>query len=312
LKKLMNKVDAPEKTGESWEISAVENSLSVVANGFLNGNTIEEIAEIYMGDLLGDSVYEKFGPEFPLLIKLIDANDILSIQVHPDDKLAASRHSAYGKTEMWHIIDSDPGSSLFSGFKQEMSKESYLEAMKNGNIKDFLNEEKAGPGDTFYIPAGRVHATGAGILFAEIQQTSDITYRIYDWDRVDVNGTARDLHTDLAVDAIDYKHHADYRTHYSKNKNQANELVSSPYFTVNYFPFDQVVDFDYQSLDSFVIYICLKGACKVEFGNSGSENLQTGETILIPAALKNIRVNPSVATEILEVYINNPVTDNLS
>ncbi|MCD6346405.1 MAG: mannose-6-phosphate isomerase, partial [Bacteroidales bacterium] len=262
-----------------------------------------ELTEVYMGDLLGDSIYEKFGEEFPLLIKLIDANDILSIQVHPDDKLAKIRHNAYGKTEMWYVIASDPGSSLYCGFNQEITRESYLDTLNSGKIKAILNEEKVSAGDTFFIPAGRVHATGAGILFAEIQQTSDITYRIFDWDRVDKDGKPRDLHTDLAVDAIDYKKYPDYRTHYSKTINHANELVSCPYFTTNYLPFNQSIDLDYHDLDSFVLYICLKGECEIQFDDDKSESLQIGETVLIPATLKNIRLQTNTPTEILEVYI---------
>ncbi len=303
LKTLLNKHDAPDQTGESWEISGVQGSLSVVANGFLAGNTLQEIAEIYMGDLLGDSVYEKFGEEFPLLIKLIDANDILSIQVHPDDKLAKERHNAYGKTEMWYVIAADPGASLYCGFNQEMTRESYLEALESGKIKSILNEESVSPGDIFFIPAGRVHATGAGILFAEIQQTSDITYRIYDWDRIDKDGNARELHTDLAIDAIDYKHYPDYRTSYDKNLNQSNKIISCQYFNTNFIPFNKSMHLDYESLDSFILYICLKGKCEIHYDNEQSESLQAGETVLIPATLKSLQLRPSLPTEILEVYI---------
>ena len=303
LKNLLNKTKAPDKTGESWELSGVQGALSVVANGFLAGNSIEEISEVYMGDLLGDLVYHTYGIEFPLLIKLIDANDILSIQVHPDDELSKTRHNAYGKTEMWHVIQADPGSTLICGFNQAITRQQYLDAMAQGTIKEFLNVEQVEAGDTFFIPAGRVHATGAGILFAEIQQTSDITYRIFDWNRIDKDGKPRELHTDLAIDAIDYRNYSEYKTAYNKKINTATELANCPYFTTNLIPFDQVIDLDYHNLDSFVIYICLEGQSDIEYGAEPTESLKKGETVLIPATLKNIRLTPSRNTELLEVFI---------
>lgn len=309
LASLLNKKGVPEKTGESWEISGVQDSLSVVANGFLTGNTIQELAEVYMGDLLGDTVYEIFGEEFPLLIKLIDANDILSIQVHPDDELASKRHNAYGKTEMWYVIQADPGAELICGFNQEMTRESYLDHMENHSLETVLNKEKVKEGDCFFIPAGRVHATGAGILFAEIQQTSDITYRIFDWNRLDKDGKARELHTDLAVEAIDYKHYPNYRTKFKKLPNQSNPMVDCRYFTVNYLLLNQNIEKDYSNLDSFVLYICLKGACQIEYNDSERVSLAMGETVLIPAILKNMRLLPDKSTELLEVYLNIPTPE---
>jgi len=306
LSNLLKKPEVPEKTGESWELSGVADSVSVVADGFLAGNSIQELAEIYMGDLMGDSVYEKFGEEFPLLIKIIDANDVLSIQVHPNDELASKRHKAYGKTEMWFIIQADKDSELFTGFNRDMDKEAFLDHLDQNTLKSVLNSESVQAGDCFFIPAGRIHAAGAGILFAEIQQTSDITYRIFDWNRVDTDGKARDLHTDLAVEAIDFKHYPNYRSKYLKNQNRSNLIVDCRYFTTNYLPVQQVIDKDYSSLDSFIIYICLKGACQIEYNDSEKVNCSIGETILIPASLKNIRLIPSEATELLEVFINKP------
>ncbi len=309
LSTILNKSDVPEKSGESWELSGVADSVSVVANGFLEGNTIQELAEIYMGDLLGDSVYDKFGVEFPLLIKLIDANDVLSIQVHPDDELSAKRHNAYGKTEMWFVIQADKGSELFTGFNCEMNKEAFLDHMDQNTVESVLNREKAQAGDCFFIPAGRVHATGAGILFAEIQQTSDITYRIFDWNRVDKDGQARALHTDLSIDAIDYKHYKNYRTKYSDIQNQSNQIIDCKYFTANYLSVNEIINKDYSDLDSFIIFICLKGTCQIEYNDSDKVDCSMGETVLIPASIKDIRIIPKGSTELLEVFINSKLSD---
>lgn len=303
LNKYLNKKGVPDQTGESWEISCVEDNISIVANGPLAGNSLQELAEIFMGELLGDHIYEKFGEEFPLLIKLIDANDVLSIQVHPDDKLAGERHQAYGKTEMWYVIQADEGSSLYTGFREELDKESYLRHLRNKTIKKTLNEEPVEAGDVFFIPAGRVHATGAGILFAEIQQTSDITYRIYDWDRIDKDGKARELHTELALDAIDFKVRRDYKTNYPEVSNHANLVHSCEYFKCNMIPFDRMLERDYFENDSFVIYICLDGEFTIRVENGGITPVQKGETVLLPAVLKNIRLMPSEPCKILEVTI---------
>lgn len=205
LKTVLNKDFSPlPNAGESWEISGVEGDVSVVSNGFLEGNNLEELIEIYMGDLVGDHVYENFGIEFPLLIKFIDANDVLSIQVHPDDVLSKERHNAFGKTEMWYVIEADKGSELIVGFNQKVDKDTYIKKLEEGRLEEILNNEPVAKGSCFFIPAGRVHAIGKGILLAEIQQTSDVTYRIYDFNRTDDKGTPRELHTELAVDAIDY------------------------------------------------------------------------------------------------------------
>jgi len=303
LEKFMNKKDVPEKTGESWEISGIQDDLSVVAEGPLAGNTLQDLAEVYMGELLGDHVYDKFGHEFPLLIKLIDANDVLSIQVHPDDKLAGERHKAYGKTEMWYVIQADRGSYLYTGFKTELNRDEYLKHLENRTLKDVLNVEMVEPGDVFFIPAGRVHATGAGILFAEIQQTSDVTYRIYDWDRIDKDGKARELHTGMALDAIDFKVPNNYRTPYRKDPNKVNLVESCNYFTVNLIPFDRTIDRDYYRLDSFVIYICLEGDFTLSLEKGDKTRVGKGDTILMPATLKNVRMEPSTPVRLLEVYI---------
>lgn len=289
--------------GESWELSGVEGNVSVVENGYLAGNSLDELIEVYMGDLVGDQIFETFGNEFPLLIKFIDANDDLSIQVHPDDEMAAERHSSYGKTEMWYVMQADNGAKLQSGFNQQVDPETYLEKLQNVELTDILNFEEVTSGDVFFIPAGRVHAIGKGILLAEIQQTSDITYRIYDYGRRDNEGNLRELHTDLALDAIDYKVFPEYKTQYEPKPNESVELASCKYFTTNVLELNQVVEKDYNDLDSFVIYICLDGELVVET-ESGTEPVQKGETILIPASIENVILKPtSASVKLLEVYI---------
>lgn len=275
--------------------------VSVVANGFLAGNSLEELVEVYMGDLVGDRIYEKFGIEFPLLIKFIDANDFLSIQVHPDDSLARSRHNSYGKTEMWYIVESE-GGTLISGFNREVDRESYLKHFKGGTLKEIIQYFDVVPGDIFFMPAGRIHAVGAGVLLAEIQQTSDVTYRIYDWDRVDARGKSRELHTDLAVDAIDFNTRADSKTSYNALENSTVTAVDCPYFTTGVIRLDQPVEKDFNMIDSFVIYMCMEGAAGISYPG-GVEHLKKGDTILIPAELKNLAIIPTEPTTLLEVFI---------
>ncbi len=305
LRDVLGKKDAPDMTGESWEISGVEDNLSVVKEGFLEGNDLQELIEVYMGDLVGDSVYEKHGTEFPLLIKLIDANDVLSVQVHPDDALAASRHHAFGKTEMWHVIQADPGAVIYNGFNRAITREEFLEKVEEKKIEEILNIEPVKNGDAFFIPAGRVHATGAGILFAEIQQTSDITYRIFDWNRLEKNGRPRTLHTDLAVDAIDFKHYPSYRNDYSATSNRPSPVVTCPYFSVNLIWFNRTVERDYLDIDSFLIYICIQGSFLLNYGEENPMLVKTGHSILLPAIFKDVVLEPRGETRVLEVYIEN-------
>jgi len=293
---------ASDKAGESWELSGVEGDISVVENGFLAGNSIQELAEVYMGDLLGDKIYERFGVEFPLLIKFIDAADFLSVQVHPDDAMARERHNSYGKTEMWYIVESDKG-QLIAGFNRKLEKELYLQHFKAGSLKEILNYEDVAPGDIYFMPAGRVHAIGAGVLLAEIQQTSDVTYRIYDWDRTDEQGHPRELHTDLALDAIDFAFHSKYKTDYLPLLNSTVNAVDSPFFTTSVIQLDQPVEKDFNLIDSFVIYMCMEGAVGITYGKGEVETMKKGETVLIPAELKNLALIPTEASSLLEVYI---------
>ena len=303
LKNALNKEDAGDKTGESWEISTVKDNISVVSEGFLKGNNLQELIEVYMGDLVGDKVYEKFGLEFPLLIKFIDANDDLSIQVHPDDETAMERHNSFGKTEMWYVLEADPGAKLISGFNRELIKDEYIDALNAGRIEEILNYEEVEEGDVFFMPAGRVHAIGSGILLAEIQQTSDVTYRIYDWNRKDSEGNSRELHTDLALDVIDFEKHSEYRTPYKKALNKSVDIGKCQYFSTNLIQFDKAVEKDFNFIDSFIIYICTAGKVNILTSEDQKTDIQKGECILIPAEIKNLILIPEGKSKVLEVYV---------
>lgn len=287
--------------GESWEISGVEGSVSVVANGYLAGNNLQELTEIYMADLLGDHVYERFGCEFPLLIKFIDANDVLSVQVHPDDVTAARRHHAYGKTEMWYVIDSESDAQLFSGFNRKVTREELLQQLTNGGFAQLLHSEHVAPGDAFFIPAGRVHTIGKGILLAEIQQTSDITYRLHDWNRLDANGQPRELHTQLALDVIDYEPVVNAKIP-AQTANEA-QLIKCQYFVVNRLLLTKVRECNYDFIDSFVVYICIDGRVQVDCSGADTQTLCTGQCMLVPAEIKHIFLTPMQQSLILEVYL---------
>jgi mannose-6-phosphate isomerase len=303
LKTLLNKNYNTKNCGESWEISGVEGNISTVANGFLKGNELSELIEIYMGDLLGEKVYEKFGNEFPLLIKFIDAQDDLSIQVHPNDELSKERHNAFGKTEMWYVVDAAEGALINSGFNQPVDKTKYLEHLENENLIDILKYDEVKIGDVFFIPAGRVHAIGKGSMVTEIQQTSDVTYRIFDYNRKDDKGNLRELHTDLALDAIDFSYLPDYKTKYNAEANKSAEIVSCKYFTTNILEFDKTIEKDYFQIDSFVIYISLEGNYEIET-EAGIEKVGKGETVLIPASIDLLKLKPTNGkVKLLEVYI---------
>jgi mannose-6-phosphate isomerase len=303
LKELFNKDFSPlPNCGESWELSGVNENLSVIENGFLTGNNISELIEIYMGDLVGDKVFEKYGNEFPLLIKLLDTSSFLSIQVHPDDTYAMKHHNSSGKTEMWIVVDAEEDSEIITGFNRDVDKETYLEYLNNNKLKEILNVEKARRGDVYFIPTGRIHAIGSGITLLEIQQTSDITYRVYDWDRKDENGNYRDLHTDQALEVLDFKKYDNYKTDYQLVKNQFTELVKTPYFTTRMMEFDKVREIDYGFLDSFVIYTCLEGMCMINYPG-GVEIIQAGNVVLIPADLKSLSLTPQGNCKIVESYI---------
>jgi mannose-6-phosphate isomerase len=289
--------------GESWEISGVNNNVSVIANGPLSGMSLSELLARDKEKLVGKQVYQKFGDTFPLLIKFIDARDDLSIQVHPDDELGKKRHNSFGKTEMWYVIKAAPGAFLFTGFEKSITPETYVETVKNNTFTDTLKRYEVSEGDVFFLPAGRVHAIGAGCFIAEIQQTSDITYRIYDYNRKDANGHSRELHTELAKDAIDYKVYSSYKTDYEKNINHPVKLVSCPYFTTHLLEMELPMTRDYAALDSFVIYICLAGECTLSDDKGNSEWIRQGESILIPADTDWVTITPGENAQLLETFV---------
>jgi mannose-6-phosphate isomerase len=291
------------KIGESWEISAIADNLSVVSNGFLAGNNIEEIIEVYMGDITGDSIYEKFGNEFPLLIKFIEAREDLSIQVHPGNELARKRHNAYGKTEMWYILESEKGSKIYTGFNNGVTKETYTEAIRKGSLANLLNTEEVEAGDTFFTPAGRIHAIGAGTVLVEIQQTSDITYRIFDWNRKSTGKEKRELHTELALDAIDFNEAGKGKIRKEPESNKSVNLVNCEFFNTNLIQFNRTINREFYLNDSFVVYICTEGEFLIRWDES-SEKVIKGETVLLPAMIKEIRLEPSGEATLLETYIN--------
>jgi mannose-6-phosphate isomerase len=247
-------------------------------------------------------VYDKFGDEFPILVKVLDCNDYLSVQVHPDDEMAMERHNSRGKTEMWYIMDADPGSELICGFNRKMDKDSYINALIDKHIPEVVNREKVKKGDVFFIPAGRVHALGPGLLLAEIQETSDITYRIYDWDRIDAAGEFRELHTEQSLDAIDFEQHDNYKTEYKEKTNETVSLVNCEHFTTNILHLKVPIEKDYAELDSFVIYTCTEGAFRLESDDEKVE-VKAGEAILLPATTTKVNLYPHKETRLLEVYM---------
>ena len=293
-------IPADATIGEAWMLSGVPGSGTSVTNGFLKGNELNELVEIYMDELVGEKAFVKHKEEFPVLIKFIDANDWLSVQVHPDDTLAAKRGLKGGKTEMWYVLGCEPGAELIAGFNRKISREFYSKNIKEKTLKNILNFEPVSSGDVFYMPAGRIHALGPGILLAEIQQTSDTTYRVYDWDRVDDQGNPREMHTGLALDAIDFEVPSSYRTNYTMAKNRSVNLVQCPYFQTNILDFNLPVLKDYSELDSFVIFICTEGSAEIVYA-SGKENISKGEVILMPAILDKIALAPQPSCRIHEV-----------
>ena len=300
LKSVLNKKTNLEFVGESWEISDVENDVSIVENGFLKGQTLHDILKILKADLIGQKNYGVFKDKFPILIKFIDAKKDLSIQLHPNDELASKRHNSFGKTEMWYVMQADEGSNLIVDFNQKMDKEKYIHHLTKKTLPEVLNFESVTSGDTFFIDVGRVHAIGAGVMLAEIQQTSDVTYRLYDWDRVDGDGNSRELHVDLALDAIDFDMPKDFKVEYDKTPNKPNEMVSCPYFTTNYLKLTESKKIQ-NNYDSFLIYMCVEGNAKFE-SETFSESIETGETVLLPAAIDEFQISTS-GCKLLEVYV---------
>ena len=276
--------------GESWEVSGVTGHESVVAEGDDRGLTLPQLIDKYRGALVGDAVYEKFGTTFPLLVKLIDAKRDLSLQVHPNDELARKRHDSFGKTEMWYIIDADEGASIYAGLSQSITPADYERMVADNTIMDAVARHESNAGDLFFLPAGRIHAIGAGNLLAEIQQTSDITYRVYDFGRLDANGQPRQLHTELAKDAIDYTVYDNYKSDYKRMAEGEVELVKCQYFDVRKVVVTCACDIDSSQCDSFRIIMCLDGAVEIVDNFSNVTEMHRGETILVPAATSSLRI----------------------
>jgi mannose-6-phosphate isomerase len=289
--------------GESWEISHVKDNVSVISNGELKGKSLEFLIENYGEQLLGKKVLERFGTTFPLLIKFIDAKQPLSIQVHPDDALAWKRHQSFGKTEMWYIIRAAKDAFLYSGFARAITPEQYVQRVEDDTFIESLQKHDVQSGDVFFLPAGRVHAIGAGCFIAEIQQTSNITYRIYDYNRKDANGNTRELHTELAKDAIDYQVYPDYKLQYQPRKEEIQSLVSCPYFTTNLIEAPKGEKIMLTHTDTFSIYICMKGELTVTDSKAYSVKLKQGETVLVPAENRLTILKFKEDSQLLETYI---------
>lgn len=298
LEQVLNKPISSSITGESWEISTVENDVSVIANGNFKGQNLNEIIANHPKAILGEKVYNQFGAQFPLLFKYLDAREDLSIQVHPNDELAKARHNSFGKTEMWYVMQADTDARLIVGFKEKSSKEEYKRQLENKSLLTILDTKKVNKGDVFFLNTGTVHAIGAGTLIAEIQQTSDITYRLYDFDRVDANGNTRELHVDLALDAINYDVVNAERS-YLKKVNEANEVASCPYFTTNFIPLDGTVAAQINQ-DSFKVYMCVEGEFELTLQDE-KYRYSIGDTVLIPAQMESYQLIGKAS--ILEIYI---------
>ncbi len=288
-------------TGESWEISTVKGDVSIVANGDLAGSSLQDLIDANAKAILGNSVVERFGNEFPILIKFIDAKQDLSIQLHPNDELAKARHNSFGKTEMWYIMDADADADLIVGFNKNVTKKEYQRSIENDTLLDLLNYEKVKEGDAFFINTGKIHAIGAGVMLAEIQQTSDVTYRIFDFNRRDKEGNLRELHTDMALDAIDYQRKDDFKINYSKTSNVVHPMVDCPYFKTNYIHLTENLEQDISKRDSFTIYMCVNGKVTV-VNNFGEATIKKGETVLVAANSTRILLKTNNAT-LLEVTI---------
>lgn len=299
LKSVLNKPITSDITGESWELSTVEGDISIVANGDYKGKSLTALIDANPNELLGTAVYARFGNQFPLLFKYLDAREDLSIQVHPNDELAKQRHNSFGKTEMWYVLQADTDARIIVGFKDDSSSEEYVKHLEDDTLVSLLDGVKTNPGDVFFLETGTVHAIGAGILIAEIQQTSDITYRLYDFNRKDAQGNTRELHIDLALEAINYNKVDTYKT-YTKDVNKSNNIVDCPYFTTNYIPLEGEITIN-KTGDSFTVYMCVEGSFELEYNNQKTK-YKKGDTVLIPAALNTFSINGKAS--ILEIYIS--------
>ena len=303
IKSILGKDASPlPNCGETWELSAVDGNISLVDSGHLKGTKLTDLLDSYGPQIVGNRIYKEYGNDFPLLIKFIDANDDLSLQVHPDDRLALARHQSKGKTEMWYILQADDNSSMISGFNQPLDKSTYLQYFSENRLEEILNREIVETGDVIFIPSGRVHTIGKGLLLAEIQQTSDITYRISDFERLDADGNSRELHVEQALDAIDFTYYDSYKTPYKDVINTASTLVDCPYFHTAKLNFQKEINPDYSAIDSFIIYICVGGSALMKY-STGKMMLRLGDVLLIPTVFNNIELRPYRNCQILEVYV---------
>ncbi len=286
--------------GESWEISDVDNNVSIVKNGFLKGKTLTQLIELFKEDLLGQKIYDKFGLKFPLLFKFIDAKEDLSVQLHPNDQLAKERHNSFGKTEMWYILNANKNANLILGFNKKIDSNQYQKHLLENTLSEILHIEKVKKGDSFFIETGLVHAIGAGVVLAEIQQTSDITYRIFDYNRPGLDGELRELHTELAIDAINFES-IKAKLAYKDEINSPVNLCKSNYFHTNKITISKGLIRDLSIIDSFVVYMCIEGNGSIII-NDKPETFTKGDTLLIPALIKELEIKSNSST-FLEVYI---------
>ncbi|MAU16851.1 MAG: mannose-6-phosphate isomerase [Muricauda sp.] len=301
LKDVLNKPIKSDITGESWELSGVKGDISQVSNGDLEGTSLQDLLDDQAEALMGKSVVDRFGKEFPILIKFIDAKQDLSIQLHPNDELAKKRHNSFGKTEMWYIMDADPGAKLIVGFNRDVEKAEYVKSIEEGTLTELMNYEEVDEGDTFFINTGKIHAIGAGVLLAEIQQTSDITYRVFDFNRRDKDGNLRELHTSLAIDAIDYEKKDDFKVDYPKQQDMVNPMVDCPYFKTSFMELSKPMKQDLSDRDSFTIYMCVGGSATIH-NDWGSVPITKGETVLVAASSTYVDIDTQ-QTKLLEVTI---------
>jgi mannose-6-phosphate isomerase len=299
LKSQFNKPIISKTTGESWELSALEGDVSVVSNGDFKGKLITDLIESFPNEILGSSVHKQFGNQFPLLFKFLDARENLSVQVHPNDALAKKRHNSFGKTEMWYVMQAEEEARIIVGFKENSNQEEYVDHLKKHTLLTILDQFEVKEGDVFFLETGTVHAIGEGVVIAEIQQSSDVTYRLFDFDREDADGNKRELHVELALEAINYQKQETQKI-YFKEANQSNVIADCPYFTANFIPLADTVEVS-KTNESFTVYMCVDGAFAINCDGI-LYTYKKGDTVLIPAALKNYCLTGNAS--ILEIYIS--------
>ena len=291
--------------GESWEISTVPNYVSIVSNGEWKGMSLTKLIEKYKGKITGEKVYQKYKNELPLLFKFIDTKDHCSVQVHPNDELAQEQHACNGKTEVWYIVNAEPDASLISGFSKSISIEEYKKRLEENTLEEVLMYHHTKTGDVFFIPAGRIHSIGKGLLVAEIQQNSDITYRVYDYGRKDTSGTERELHTEAAINALDFSilPENELKQETALINSNSIELANCEFFHTYLLNIKENTTKNYRSLDSFVVYMCVHGSCEL-ITNNGKTPLKQGESVLIPASMGAFEICPTsdAGIKLIECY----------